>query len=133
MSNGIRISGFGINVDDLDRSAEFYTGALGLQEKAKYDLGEMHEVLVGGEHEKPEPGNGFEKIALVTDDVSGAYERSLAQGGSSVSEPRTLEQMGIAPGIVVGRLQHDREIKFNYLTHLRRRVAWSRDESVVGA
>ena len=94
MSNGIQISGFGINVDDLDRSAEFYTGALGLQEKAKYDLGEMHEVLVGGEHdtsaillvkhskrtEKPEPGNGFEKIALVTDDVSGVYERVARAG-----------------------------------------------------
>ena len=78
MSNGTQISGFGINVYDLDRSAEFYTGALGLQEKAKYDLGEMHEVLVGGEHdtsaillvkhskrtEEPEPGNGFEKIVL---------------------------------------------------------------------
>jgi lactoylglutathione lyase len=114
MSNGIQISGFGINVDDLDRSAEFYTGALGLQEKAKYDLGEMHEVLVGGEHdtsaillvkhskrtEKPDLGNGFEKIALVTDDVSGAYERSVAQGGSSVSEPRTLEQMGIRMALV---------------------------------
>ena len=51
MSNGIQISGFGINVHDLDRAADFYTGALGLQEKAKYDLGEMHEVLVGGEHD----------------------------------------------------------------------------------
>jgi len=71
-------------------------------------------VLVGGEHdtsaillvkhstrtEKPEPGNGFEKIALVTDDVGGAYERSLAQGGSSVSEPRTLEQLGIRMALV---------------------------------
>jgi lactoylglutathione lyase len=114
MSNGIQISGFGINVDDLDRSAEFYTGALGLQEKAKYDLGEMHEVLIGGEQdtsaillvkhstrtEKPEPGSGFEKIVLLTDDVGGAYERALAQGGSSVSEPRTLEQMGIKMALV---------------------------------
>ena len=114
MSNAIQISGFGINVDDLDRAAEFYTGALGLQEKGKYDLGEVHEVLVGGEHDssaillvkhatrtgKPEPGNGFEKIVLVTDDVGGVYERSLAQGGSSVSEPRTLEQMGIRVALV---------------------------------
>jgi len=49
MSNGIRISGFGINVDDLDRAAEFYTGALGLQEKGKYDLGEMHEEFAHGD------------------------------------------------------------------------------------
>ncbi len=40
-----QISGFGINVADLDRSTEFYTRGLGLQEKGKYDLGHMHEVL----------------------------------------------------------------------------------------
>ena len=74
----------------------------------------MHEVLVGGEHDtraillvkhskrtdKPKPGNGFEKIALVTDDVSCAYERVAAQGGSSVTEPRILEQMGIRMALV---------------------------------
>ena len=114
MSNGIQISGFGINVHDLDRAADFYTGALGLQEKAKYDLGEMHEVLVGGEHDtsaillvkhstrtdQPDPGSGFEKIALFSDDVSGTYERCLAQGGTSVSEPRTLDEMGIKMALV---------------------------------
>jgi lactoylglutathione lyase len=114
MSNGIQISGFGINVDDLDRAADFYTGALGLQEKGKYDLGEMHEVLVGGEHdtspillvkhanrtEPPDPGTGFEKIVLVTDDIAGVYERALAHGGTSDAEPRTQEKMGIKVALV---------------------------------
>jgi lactoylglutathione lyase len=114
MNNGMRISGFGINVDDLDRSAEFYTAALGLEEKGKFDLGDMHEVLVGGENdtsalllvkhstrtEAPEPGSGFEKIALLTGDVSGAYERAVAQGGTSVSEPRTIEKLGIKIALV---------------------------------
>ncbi|HLM16387.1 MAG TPA: VOC family protein, partial [Acidimicrobiia bacterium] len=73
-----QISGFGINVSDLDRSADFYTRALGLQEKGKYDLGHMLEVLVGSEgaavsillvkytdrSEAPEIGTGFEKIVL---------------------------------------------------------------------
>ncbi len=109
MSNGIQISGFGINVHDLDRSAEFYTRGLGLQEKAKYDLGHMHEVLVGGEQdataillvkhtsrtEAPEPGTGFEKIVLVAPDVAAAYERAVAEGGESVVEPRTIEAMGL--------------------------------------
>ena len=36
--SGNQISGFGINVSDLDRSTEFYTRGLGLQEKGKYDL-----------------------------------------------------------------------------------------------
>ena len=74
-----QISGFGINVSDLDRSAEFYTRGLGLQEKGKYDLGHMHEVLVGAEDddvsillikytkrtEAPDIGTGYEKIVLV--------------------------------------------------------------------
>ena len=52
MTNGMSISGFAINVLDLDRSVEFYTTALGLTEKTKIDLGELHEVLVGGEEDR---------------------------------------------------------------------------------
>lgn len=33
--------------------------------------------------------------------------------------------VGIAAGIVVGRLQHDRNIRFNQLNELRQRVTWS--------
>jgi HTH-type transcriptional regulator/antitoxin HigA len=35
------------------------------------------------------------------------------------------KQVSIEPGIVVGRLQHDKHIEFNQLTQLRRRVEWS--------
>ena len=52
MANGTHLSGFGINVTDLDRSVEFYTNALGLEEKTKIDLGELHEVLVGGDDDR---------------------------------------------------------------------------------
>ena len=90
MANGMHLSGFGINVLDLDRSVEFYTDALGLEEKTKIDLGELHEVLVAGPEDRttillvkhaertdvPVPGNGFEKIVLVTDDVEALYERA---------------------------------------------------------
>ena len=114
MANGMHISGFGINVDDLDRSVEFYTSALGLQEKTKIDLGELHEVLVGGEEDRtaillvkhadrsevPVPGNGFEKIVLVTDDVETLYERATAKGGESVKEPWALETLGIKVALV---------------------------------
>ena len=48
MTNGMHISGFGINVDDLDRSVEFYTARARPEEKTKIDLGDLHEVLVGG-------------------------------------------------------------------------------------
>jgi lactoylglutathione lyase len=109
-----QISGFGINVSDLDRSADFYTRGLGLQEKGKYDLGHMHEVLVGAEgdavsillikhtarSEAPDIGTGYEKIVLTCDDVADAYERALAQGGTSQLEPRTIESMGLTVAMV---------------------------------
>jgi lactoylglutathione lyase len=113
-ANSVHISGFGINVDDLDRSAEFYTKALGLQEKMKLDLGEMHEVMVAGEGDSasillvqhsertaaPDPGSGYEKIVLLTDDVDAAHERATANGGTSVKEPWDLAKMGIRVALV---------------------------------
>jgi lactoylglutathione lyase len=109
-----QISGFGINVADLDRSADFYTRGLGLQEKGKYDLGHMHEVLVGTDgdvvsillikytsrSDAPDIGTGYEKIVLLCDDVASAYERALAEGGTSEMEPRTIEAMGITVAMV---------------------------------
>jgi lactoylglutathione lyase len=114
MANGMRISGFGINVVDLDRAVEFYTGALGLEEKTKIDLGELHEVLVGGEEDRtaillvkhadrtdvPTPGTGFEKIVLVTHDVESLYERATTWGGEPVKEPWELEKLGIKIALV---------------------------------
>jgi lactoylglutathione lyase len=112
--NGNQISGFGINVADLDRSTEFYTRGLGLQEKGKYDLGHMHEVLIGADAdavsillikhtartEAPDIGTGYEKIVLTCDDVAAVYERALAEGGTSQLEPRTIEQMGLTVAMV---------------------------------
>jgi lactoylglutathione lyase len=112
--SGNQISGFGINVSDLDRSTEFYTRGLGLQEKGKYDLGHMHEVLVGAESdtvsillikhtarsEPPEIGTGYEKLVLACDDVVTSYERALEQGGTSQLAPRTIEAMGLTVAMV---------------------------------
>ena len=112
--NSIHISGFGINVDDLDRSVEFYTKALGLQETMKLDLGELHEVMVAGDGDRPaillvkhadrtsapEPGSGFEKIVLVTEAVDTLYERVVANGGTSEKAPFHIEKMGIRVALV---------------------------------
>jgi lactoylglutathione lyase len=114
MANGMHLSGFGNNVDDLDRSVEFYTNALGLEEKTKIDLGELHEVLVAGSDDRtsillvkhaertdvPVPGTGFEKIVLVTDDVEAVYERATTNGGEAVKAPWHLERMGITVALV---------------------------------
>jgi hypothetical protein len=39
-------------------------------------------------------------------------------------------EVGVAPGVVVGRRQHDEKIAFNQLNHLRRKVG-SSPEGVV--
>ena len=112
--SGNQISGFGINVSDLDRSADFYTRGLGLQEKGKYDLGHMHEVLVGTEGDAvsillikhtaregaPDIGTGYEKIVLACDDVAASYERAMAHGATSQLEPRTIEAMRLTVAMV---------------------------------
>jgi lactoylglutathione lyase len=113
-ASNVHISGFGINVDDLDRSVEFYTKALGLEEKMKFDAGELHEVFVSGEGDGPAillvkhadrtdapvPWSGFEKIVFVTDDVGALHERVVAGGGESVRAPFAIEKMGIRIAVV---------------------------------
>ncbi|GED53726.1 addiction module antidote protein, HigA family [Brevibacillus borstelensis] len=37
-------------------------------------------------------------------------------------------ELRIAPGIIVGRLQHDRYVKFSYFNDLKVRLKWSEDE-----
>jgi predicted enzyme related to lactoylglutathione lyase len=37
---------------------------------------------------------------LLCDDVASAYERALAEGGTSEMEPRTIEAMGITVAMV---------------------------------
>src|SRR3954467_15011711 len=112
--SSIQVSGFGINVSDLDRSTDFYTRGLGLQEKGKYDLGHMHEVLVGAEGDAVSillikytsrdgaPGvvTGYGEIVLGCDDVAAAYARALAEGGTSQLEPRTIEAMSLTVAMV---------------------------------
>ena len=41
--------------------------------------------------EAPDIGTGYEKLVLVCDDVAAAYERAIAEGGTSQLEPRTID------------------------------------------
>lgn len=55
-----------------------------------------------------------------------AYARFTARADYTESAViRFAREAGIAPGVVVGRLQHDREIEFNRLTRLRQTIGWS--------
>lgn len=41
------------------------------------------------------------------------------------------DRIGIAPGIVVGRLQHDRHLEYSHCNDLKRTLEWNADEEVV--
>ena len=44
------------------------------------------------------------------------------------AEIRTFsEKIGIAPGIVVGRLQHDKRLEISHLNGLKKRLIWTKD------
>ncbi len=43
----------------------------------------------------------------------------------------TAAKLHIAPGIIIGRLQHEAEIPFNRLNHLKRRLDWERVEEIL--
>lgn len=38
---------------------------------------------------------------------------------------RTSKEVGVAPGIIVGRLQHEGVLKYNQMNHLKERFAWA--------
>ena len=54
-----------------------------------------------------------------------ALREFLASGTPAKSRIlRFAEEVGVAPGIVVGRLQHDRELPFNHCNDLKVRFEW---------
>jgi lactoylglutathione lyase len=93
-------------VQDVPRSVAFYEDAFGLARKFVHEAGMYAEMDTGAttlsfaanglaksnlscgfrENRPTEQPGGFE-IALVTDDVSAAYERALAAGAIAVSPP----------------------------------------------
>ena len=112
--SGVRISGFAINVGDLDRSAAFYTEGLGLVEKGRYDLGHLDEVLMSdgegdvsillvkhaGRDDPPDVGTGYEKIVLACDDVAATHERAVSAGAASELAPRSIESLRLTVAMV---------------------------------
>jgi lactoylglutathione lyase len=82
-----------IRVRDLDRSIEFYSGFLGLEETHRKDLGEAILVFLGDgdsdyrieltynkDDRDYELGTQFGHLALYTDDLDGVIERVEAAG-----------------------------------------------------
>ncbi len=56
----------------------------------------------------------------------GAMARFITRFSYQVSEViKFAEEKGVAPGIIVGQLQHSKVIRFNQMNHLRQRYSWN--------
>ncbi|MGQ4267474.1 VOC family protein [Nocardiopsis changdeensis] len=94
-----------LEVADPERSARFYTEALGLKRVQDVTGSDFEAVLVGspggrgamlelarhhGREGGVEHGSGFWKLCLSTGDVAGLYGSATAAGARPVSPPRPL-------------------------------------------
>lgn len=52
-------------------------------------------------------------------------EEMLSLGGSRFSIIEFAKKVGVAPGLIVGQLQHEGIISFNQMQHLKRRFRWT--------
>jgi lactoylglutathione lyase len=102
MEDAPRISSFGIEVGDLERSLAFYTEVLGLTVTFTIDNDDLHEVGVsdgqGGpaillmRHKHapvpvPAAGAKDQKIVFITTDVVALHATAVASGSPSDREP----------------------------------------------
>ena len=70
-----------------------------------------------------EDANSFAANVLIP---AAAYRQFTEHGDYSYQSVREFAgQLGIAPGIVVGRLQHDRLVPFSHLNRLKRKLVWA--------
>jgi HTH-type transcriptional regulator / antitoxin HigA len=69
--------------------------------------------------------DAFASNFLIPDDAFDAFTRVRPFSAQRVQA--FASKLAIAPGIVVGRLQHERLLPFNQLNHLKRRLMWTED------
>jgi len=78
----------------------------------------------GTEDKQEEEANRFASDLLIPPRMYEAFVGSKSFSAAKVTQ--FARQVGISPGIVVGRLQHDGHVEFSQLTHLKRRIDWSK-------
>lgn len=86
-----------------------------------------HEVIIDGVNADPSLEDEADKFArdlLVPPLQWNQFLQRRPPSRASVVE--FAKEIGIAPGIVVGRLQHEKRIPYNQWTDLKRRFAWKK-------
>ena len=103
-----------INVTDLERSVAFWEGVMGIPVQSRTEIPNAKEAVLqapqGGsrlqlaqhlDHEGPiDMGSAMWKIYVNTDDVHGLYDKAIAAGCESVSEPARLERWPVTIAFV---------------------------------
>jgi HTH-type transcriptional regulator/antitoxin HigA len=87
------------------------------------------DIFLEGENdhdEKEEQANRFAADILIPP----AEYRQFQPRTGHYSEAEVIDfaqKMGIAPGIIVGRLQHDKRLEINHLNGLKQHLVWAKD------
>jgi lactoylglutathione lyase len=103
-----------INVTDLERSVAFWEGVVGIPVQSRTEIPNALEAVLqapqGGsrmqlaqhfDHDGPiDMGSAMWKIYVNTDDVHALYEKVIAAGCESVSEPQRLDRWPVTVAFV---------------------------------
>lgn len=79
--------------------------------------------IKGGGNDVEDEANGFASDMLIPPAQMKAFVQKANFSAPSISA--FAKRIGTAPGVVVGRLQHDRLIPFSAHNSLKERLTWS--------
>jgi HTH-type transcriptional regulator / antitoxin HigA len=79
----------------------------------------------GTDGEEEEQANRFAADFLIPPESYGRLASTVKQGYSKTEIKTFAKEIGVSPGIVVGRLQHDGLIPYSHLNDLKLRLKWA--------
>lgn len=105
---------FCINVSDIDRSLEFWVGVCDLELQHRTEIPAAYEAVIQSPHggsrmqlaqqkdnDAPiDMGSAMWKLYVNTSDCKAVYEKAIAAGCESVSEPQDLERWPVIVAFV---------------------------------
>jgi len=111
------LSQYCINVSDIEKSIEFWDGVIGIPLQSRTEIPNAKEAVLqspaGGsrmqlaqhlDHEGPiDMGSAMWKLYVNTDDCQALYDKAIAAGCESVSEPARLDRWPVTMAYVKDR------------------------------